>query len=178
MSGTPSPSPAPGPQIITLVDPAGHASIVDQGHYGLFAVITPSAIWATGSDRPGLNDVQRIDPVTRSVTDWFQPSRGVALPIGVDAVGAPIVAVGTQTSSGAISATEIDIVPAAATGAGARGFYTIYADAAHPLTIVGWPILSSGALWLETDRGLLAAQGHDRLALVSAHSGFISGGCL
>src|SRR5690242_10631621 len=143
---------APGPEIITMVDPAGAVSPVDQGHYGLFAVVTPSAIWATRSNAPGLNDVQRIDPSTHVATDWFRTSGPTAVPIGLDADGAPIIAVGTQLPSGRISATQIFVAPRPMTVDGASGIQ-VYSDKANPLTIVGWPIVSAGAVWIETDRG-------------------------
>ena len=170
---------APGPEIITMVDPSGAASTVDQGHLGLYAVITPTAIWATGSAGPDpMTDVQRIDPLTQSATDWFKVSGRTAVPIGVDADGSPIIAVGTQTPNGRIAATEIEIVPQAATGPGAHGFFTIYLDATHPLTIVGWPVVSSGTIWIETDQGLWAGDRSGRIRLVSSHTGYIAGGCL
>jgi hypothetical protein len=60
---------------------------------------------------------------------------------------------------------------------GASGIQ-VYSDKANPLTIVGWPIVSAGAVWIETDRGLWTSQNGGRLALASSFSGYIAGGCL
>jgi hypothetical protein len=167
---------APGPEIITIVDPAGATSPVDQGHYGLYAVITPAAIWATkvgttSSGQFAMTDVQRIDPTSHSATDWFVRPGQTVLPIGVDADGNPIIAAGTQLPNGRIAATQIWIVPETAHG------QLIYSDAAHPLTIVGWPILLAGALWIETDKGLAVSDlPAGQLRFVSSYSGYIAGG--
>ena len=172
---------APGPEIITLVDPVGAVSTIDQGHYGLFSVITPIGIWATKSAGfASLSTVQRIDPHTQVATDWFEATGATALPIGVDGVGNPIIAVGTQLPNGRMAATQIWIAPLPTpTGAAAPNGQEIYSDAAHPLTLIGWPILSGGAIWIETDQGLWTddAVGGAPITLVSSHSGFIAGGC-
>ena len=170
---------APGPEIITRVDPQGVTTAVDQGHYGLFSVITPTAIWATRSTDPGaLSDVQRIDPGTQLATNWFVASGRTALPIGVDGLGNPIVAVGALQSSGRMAASQIWIVPRPSTSRVPAGTL-LYSDAAHALTIIGWPVVSAGAIWIETDQGLWVAQGFNlQMALVSSFSGYIAGGCL
>lgn len=174
---------APGPEIITMVEPAGAVTTVDQGHYGLFAVITPTAIWATksGTSSSGqylLTDVQRIDPTTQAATDWFVVGGSTVLPIGIDAGGDPIIAAGTLLPSALISATQIWIAPQPSTGAAPAG-NLIYSDAAHPLTIIGSPIVSAGAVWIETDKGLWVAESPlTTLRLASSFSGYIAGGCL
>lgn len=171
---------APGPEIIKLVDPEGAVSTVDQGHYGLFSVITPTAIWATASAGfASLSTVQRIDPQTQVATDWFKATGATAVPIGVDGFGSPIIAVGTQLPSGRIAATQVWIAPSPMTGAATADGQEIYSDAAHPLTILGWPAVSGGAIWIETDQGLWAeAVAGAPIRLVSGHSGFIAGRCL
>ncbi|HKW59892.1 MAG TPA: hypothetical protein VJR46_09095 [Candidatus Dormibacteraeota bacterium] len=174
---------APGPEIITMVDPAGSTSTVDQGHDGLFAVITSNGIWATkwsteSTGQYALADVQRIDPVSQSATDWFVLTGLTVLPLGVDALGHPIIAAGNQLQNGRIAATQIWIAPQPSTGVTPSG-ELIYSDPAHPLTIVGWPIVSAGAIWIETDKGLWVGDDPSRpLRLVSGYSGFIAGGCL
>ena len=172
---------APGPEIITMIDPSGVATTVDQGHYGLFAVITPDALWATKwTTGPGgryeLTDVERIDPQTQSGTDWFRVAGATAVPIGVDATGFPIIAVGTQLSNARIAATQVWIAPQPSLGATPHG-QLLYSDTAHPLTILGSPIASGGAIWLETAQGLWVSVGSGPMTLVSPFSGYIAGGC-
>ena len=173
---------APGPEIITLVNPAGGVTTIDQGHYGLFAVITPTAIWATKSAGfTSLSTVQRIDPQTQVATTWFTASGATALPIGIDEAGNPIIAVGTQLPNGRMAATQIWIAPQpSTTSADASNGQEVYSDAAHPLTLLGWPVVSGGAIWIETDQGLWTYAGvaGAPIRLVSSHSGFIAGGCL
>ena len=174
---------APGPEIVTMVDPTGAVTTVDQGHNCLFAVITPTALWAskwstTSSGTYALVDVERIDPRTQVATDWFRIAGLTAVPIGVDGFGSPIIAAGTQTPNGLISATQIWIVPLASTGAVPHGTL-IYSDSDHPLVILGSPIVSAGAIWIETDRGLWVDDSPaGPMRLVSNHSGYIAGGCL
>lgn len=173
---------APGPEIITMIDAAGVQTTVDQGHSGQFAVITPSAIWATKwSTSPAgeyqLTVVQRINPQTQTASDWFQAGSETAVPIGVDGNGSPIIAVGEQLANARIAATQIWIAPQPSAGATPKG-ELIYSDAAHPLTIIGWPVVSAGAIWIETDEGLWVTQNAAPMTLVSKYSGYIAGGCL
>jgi len=174
---------APGPEIITMVDPTGAVTTVDQGHYGLYAVVTPTVLWAAKwSTSSGgayvLTDVERIDPKTQVATTWFHLAGLTAVPIGVDGSGSPIVAVGTQLPNGRISATQIWIVPQPSTGDAPQG-RLIYSDKAHPLTIQGQPILSAGAIWIETDKGLWVDDGTGPgIRLVSSFSGYIAGACI
>jgi hypothetical protein len=173
---------APGPEIITMVDPTGSVTVVDQGHLGLFAVITPTAIWAakwstTSAGAYVLADVQRIDPKTQAATTWFHLAGMTAVPIGVDGSGSPIIAAGTQLSSGSISATQIWVVSRPSTGAPSGRL--IYSDPAHPLVVQGSPIVSAGAMWIETDQGLWVEDGTSAtMRLVSSHNGYIAGACL
>jgi hypothetical protein len=173
---------APGPEIITMVDPTGVVAIVDQGHAGQFAVVTPTAIWAakwstTTGGTYELTDVQRIDPTTQAATTWFHLGGLTAVPIGVDGSGSPIIAAGAQLPNGQISATQIWIVPQASTGAVPRGLL-IYSDKDHPLVVQGPPIVSAGAIWIETDKGLWVDDNTvASIRLVSNFSGYIAGGC-
>jgi hypothetical protein len=174
---------APGPEIVSMVDPTGAVTTVDQGHNGLFAVITPTALWAskwstTQAGTYALVDVERIDPRTQAATDWFHVAGLTTVPIGVDGSSSPIIAAGTQTRNGLISATQIWIVPQASTGAIPRG-KLIYSDPNHPLVILGSPIVSAGGIWIETDRGLWVDDSPaGPMRLVSNYSGYIAGGCL
>ena len=174
---------APGPEIITMVDPTGAFAPVDQGHDGLFAVITPTVLWASKwtTTRGGtytVVEVQRIDPKTQQSTDWFHFGTLTAVPIGVDGFGSPIIATGTQTPKGQISATQVWIVPQASTGVVPQG-KLIYSDPNHPLVIQGSALVSAGAIWIETDRGLWVDDNPAGLMrLVSSYSGYIAGGCL
>ena len=172
---------APGPEIITMIDPSGVATTIDQGHYGLFAVITGDSVWAskwtTGQGgRYELTDVERIDPQTQTATDWFRVAGATAVPIGVDATGYPIIAVGTQLSNARIAATQIWVAPHPSLGAAPQG-QLLYSDTAHPLTILGSPIASGGAIWLETAQGLWVSVTNGPMTLVSPFSGYIAGGC-
>ncbi|HEX2645834.1 MAG TPA: hypothetical protein VHO95_01265, partial [Candidatus Dormibacteraeota bacterium] len=148
-----------------------------------FAVITPSAIFASKWSTTGptarfvLLLVQRIDLVAGSTTDWFSDGDLTVLPIGSDASGNPIIAAGTQLQNGRMSAQEIWIVPQASTGPAPAG-RLLYSDGTNPLTILGSPIVSRGAIWIETDHGLwLDDSSTGRMKLVSPFSGFIAGGC-
>jgi hypothetical protein len=172
---------APGPEIITMIDPAGAVATVDQGHAGLFAVVTPTAIWAArwSTTKGGtyvLTDVQRIDPKTQAATTWFHLDGMTAVPIGVDGSGSPIIAAGTQLPNGQISASQVWIVPQASVVAQGR---LVYSDKYHPLVIQGPPIVSAGAIWIETDQGLWVDDNTtSSMHLVSSFSGYIAGGCL
>ena len=173
---------APGPEIITMVDPTGAVAVVDQGHYGLFAVVTPTAIWASGwtttsGGTYALTDVKRIDPKTQAATTWFHLQGLTALPIGIDGSGSPIVAAGTQLPSGQISATQVWIVSQPSVGSTPQG-RLIYSDQNRPLVIQGPPIVSAGAIWIETDQGLWVDDNTtSTMRLVSSFSGYIAGGC-
>ena len=174
---------APGPEIITMVDAAGGVTTVDQGHAGLFAVVTSTGIWAAkwSTSRAGayvLADVQRIDTNTGAATTWFHIAGVTAVPIGIDGSGSPIIAAGTQLPNGQISASQIWIVPQASAGAVPQGVL-IYSDKDHPLVVQGPPIVSAGAIWIETDKGLWIDDGTGAsIRLVSNFSGYIAGGCL
>jgi hypothetical protein len=174
---------APGPEIITMVDPTGVVATVDQGHYGLFAVVTPTAIWAakwstTNAGSYVLADVQRIDPKTQAATNWFNVDGLTAVPIGVDGSGSPIIAAGTQLQNGQISATQIWIAPQPSTSRVPRG-QLLYSDKSHPVVVQGPPIVSGRAIWIETDHGLWIDDNTSvSMRLVSNFSGYIAGGCL
>lgn len=175
---------APGPEIITMVDPTGLKTVVDQGHNGEFAVITKSAIFATAWSTTGptatkvLLTVERIDPNTQAATAWFSANGQTVLPIGADVLGNPIVAVGTQLPNGKMSASQIWIVPPPNKGPQPQG-EAIYNDPAHPLTILGTTLNSAGGIWIETDQGLWVFDGSSsQIHNVSSHSGYIAGSCL
>ena len=100
------------------------------------------------------------------------------MPIGIDGSGSPIIAAGTQLPNGQISASQIWIVPQASAGAVPQGVL-IYSDKDHPLVVQGPPIVSAGAIWIETDKGLWIDDGTGAsIRLVSNFSGYIAGGCL
>jgi hypothetical protein len=174
---------APGPEIFVMVDPTGLKTTLDQGRYGLFEVITPSAYYASkwSTNNGGqylLTDVYKVDAKTGAATVWFHDPALTALPIGADSDGHPIIAAGTQNArTGQIVATQIWIVSTQSTGAHPQG-RLIYSNPSNPLTIQGPPIVSAGALWFETDEGLYVftdRSGGFRRA--SSFAGYISGGC-
>jgi hypothetical protein len=173
---------APGPEIITMIDPTGSVTTVDQGHAGLYAVVTPTAIWAAkwSTSSAGayvMTDVQRIDANSHAATTWFHLAGLTAVPIGVDTSGSPIIEAGTQLPDGSISATQIWIVPQPSTAAPSG--HPIYSDTAHPLVVKGSPIVSAGAIWIETDQGLWVKDDTSAaMRLVSSHSGYVAGGCV
>src|SRR5260370_21675636 len=152
---------APGPEIFVMVDPTGLKTTLDQGRYGLFEVITPSAYYASkwSTNNGGqylLTDVYKVDAKTGAATVWFRDPALTVLPIGADSNGHPIIAAGTQNvRTGRMVATQICIASTQSTGAHPQG-RLIYSDSSNPLTIQRPPILSAGALWFETDEGLYA----------------------
>jgi hypothetical protein len=176
---------APGPEIFVMVDPTGFATTLDQGHDGLFEVVTSSAYYAANwTTSPGgqyiHGDVYRIDARTAATTLWFHdPAVTEILPIGADSAGHPIIAGGMLSPrTNRMMATQIWIASAPSTGDQPQS-QLIYSDPANPLTIQGPPIVSAGAIWFETDQGLYVftkPTGGFRLA--SSFSGYISGGCL
>src|SRR5260370_22103860 len=150
---------APGPEIFVMVDPTGLKTTLDQGRYGLFEVITPSAYYASkwSTNNGGkyiLTDVYKDDANTGAATLPFRDPALTVLPIGADSNGHPIIAAGTQNvRTGQTVATQICIASTQSPGAHPQR-RLIYSDSSNPLTIQGPPILSAGALWLETDEGL------------------------
>jgi hypothetical protein len=174
---------APGPEIFVMVDPTGLKTTLDQGRNGLFEVVTASAYyatsWSTTNGKYILTDVYKVDANTGEATVWFHDPDITVLPIGADSTGHPIIAAGIQNArTGQMVASQIWIASTRSTGKQPQG-RLVYSDRSNPLTIEGPPIVSAGALWLETNHGLYVftdRSGGFRLA--SSFAGYISGGCM
>jgi hypothetical protein len=174
---------APGREIFVMVDPTGLKTTLDQGRYGLFEVITPSAYYATSwSSNAGgqyiLTDIYRVDANTGSATLWFHDPVHTVLPIGLDAAGSPIIASGVLSRrTGQMVASRIWIAPIPSTGDSPQGTL-LYSNDSDPLVMLGPPIVSHGELWFGTDHGIYEYDFHSGFRQASPFSGYIAGGCL
>lgn len=170
---------APGPEILQLVDPTGLLRTVDQGRYGLMALVTATAYfetqWVHGSTYQ-LTDLVRVDAGTSTEQVWFHRAGLVVLPIGIDAHGSPIVAVGKQDARGRPVAQEIWIAPRPSTAERPTGTL-VYSSVDQPLTILGQARASAGMIFFETGSGLYVWDG-SALANASGFVGYVAGDCL
>jgi hypothetical protein len=172
---------APGPEILVLVDPLGVRYTVDQGHYGLFEVITTSWLYAARSDSGAavqLSEVDRINANTGTVTTWFTDPSATNLPIGLDAAGSPIIASGVlshRTNQMVASRIWIARIPSTGTSPESN---LLYSNDSDPLVMMGSPIVSHGALWFATDHGIYEYDFQSGFRQASPFSGYIAGGCV